>query len=201
MMCKGTAKDRPAFAPLCSISNTMSFRKAPLALFTVLAFSCAEPNMKDTPATAAQANSLSEGVTVMLKSAEGTFVACEIGLEGEDKATLVASRPQAGDWERFTMFTKDDGRIVLQAANGKYICADDYRAGLLVADRDKPGDWETFTIEPKDGGKVAIKTHNGSYVSADFGLEGARRGRLIGDRKEQKDWELFTIVPDTTVLP
>lgn len=201
MMRKGTAKDRPAFAPLRSISNTMSIRIAPIALFAVLAVSCAEPNMKDTPATAAQANSLSEGVTVMLQSAEGTFVACEIGLEGEDKAILVASRPQAGDWERFTMFTKEDGRIVLQAANGKYICADDYRAGLLVADRDKPGDWETFTIEPKDGGKVAIKTHNGSYVSADFGLEGARRGRLIGDRKEQKEWELFTIVPDTTVLP
>jgi hypothetical protein len=200
-MCKGTFADRPTFAPLRSISTMIAIRTAPVALFAVLAFSCAEPNMKDTPTTVAEENTLSDGVTVMLKSAEGTFVACELQLEGEDKATLVASRPQAGDWERFTMFTKADGRVVLQAANGKYVCADDYRAGLLVADRDKPGDWETFTIEPKDGGKVAIKTHNGSYVSADFGLEGARRGRLIGDRKEQKEWELFTIVPDTTVLP
>lgn len=179
----------------------MNTRLSFIAAMALLFIACAQPNMENTPATDAKAAEVSAGVTVMLKGAEGNFVACEINAEGEDKGTLVASRPSAGEWERFTMFTKADGRILLQAANGKYVCADEYRGGLLVADRDKPGDWELFTLVPKDGGKVALQTHNGSFVAADYGLTGEQRGRLIGDRKEVKEWELFTIEPDTIALP
>lgn len=164
----------------------------------LLAISCAEPNMNTTPAaTEAQADQLSDGITVMIKGYEGNYVACELGVEGETKGTLLANRNSAGDWERFTMYTRADGKVVFQAPNGKFVCADEYRAGLLVADRDKPGDWEVFTLVPKDNGNVALQTHNGSFVAADYGLEQALRGRLIGDRKEVKEWELFTIVPDT----
>lgn len=144
---------------------------------------------------------LGGGITVLLQAAGGSFVACELGLEGERKATLLANRTTPGDWERFTMYTKPDGRVAFQAANGKFIASDDYRAHLLVADRDQAGDWETFTLEPKDGGKVALKTHNGLYVAADFGIEGEQKGRLVGDRREVKEWEVFTIVPDTTIHP
>lgn len=179
----------------------MTLRSIFPAALALLFGACAQPNMDTTPAAETPSADLSAGVTVMIHSAEGGFVACEINGEGEDKGTLVANRPSAGDWERFTMFTRPDGRIVLQAANGKYVCADDYRSGLLVADRDKPGDWELFSLVPKDNGMVALQTHNGSYVAADLALTEKRKGRLIGDRKEVKEWELFTIIPDTLARP
>lgn len=138
---------------------------------------------------------------VLLKSADGHFVSCELGVEGADHAMLVANRTTPGDWERFTLFTKTDGRISLKAANGKFLCADDYRSDTLVADRDTPGDWESFTMEPQPDGKVLLKTHEGRFVSADLNLQGNYHGRLVGDRTEAGEWEQFTIFPDTTVRP
>lgn len=167
------------------------------AALAVLLNSCVEPSVNTETAR----DGLSPGVAVLLKGHEGGFVACELGAEGDDKGTLVANRPEAGDWERFTLFTKPDGRIALQAANGKYICSDGDRGGLLIANRDYIGEWETFVLIPKDNGRVALRTYNGSFVAADYNLVDQQRGRLIGDRKEVGDWELFTIMPDTTQTP
>jgi len=168
------------------------------AVFGMLV-ACAEPNMDTTVQTTETAPS--EGIVVLLKSVEGNYISCELGLEGADRAMLVANRTTPGDWERFTMYTKPDGRISLKAANGKYLCADDYRGDTLVADRDTPGDWESFTLEPQEGGSVLLKTHEGRYVAADLDLEGKYHGRLVGDRAQAGDWERFTIVPDTIQLP
>lgn len=170
---------------------------------TMLAIGCAEPNM--TPGTSEPSGAgdapLANGVSVTIKGHEGNYVACELDLEGEDKAILVANRSTPGDWERFTMYTKADGRVVFRAANGKFVCSDEYRGGLLVADRDQPGDWETFTLIPQPDGKVALQTRNGSYITADYGLEGSRRGALFGDRTAIKEWEQFTLEKDTVPLP
>ena len=175
-------------------------RTLPVALCLLAA--CANPDMKG-PGDVAEnpADSLRDPVTVMLKAYENDFVTCELTEGNELKGQLFANRPSAGDWERFTMYTKPDGRVVFQAANGKYVCSDALQGGLLVADRDKPGDWETFSLVPQDNGQMAIKTHDGSFVSADYGVEGARNGVLIGDRKELKEWERFTLLKDTVALP
>jgi len=171
------------------------------ALASILLIGCAEPNMdQGTAATSAEASSLGTPSTVTIRGHEGTYVACEIALNGDDQAILVASRATPGDWEKFTMYEKPDGKVSFQAANGKWVCSDEYKGGILVADRDQAGDWETFTMIPKDGGKVALQAHNGSFITADFGLTEARRGALFGNRTEVQDWELFTIERDTAAV-
>lgn len=180
----------------------MFTRRIPLAALPMLLFACAEPNMNSTPASTDQAaTQLSSGINVMIQAAQGEFVACELGVEGERRGILLANRPSAGEWEHFTMFTRGDGKVVFQASNGKYVCADDDRAGQLVANRDQAGEWEAFTLVPKDNGKVALQTHNGNFVAADYGLGEGLKGSLIGDRKEAHEWELFAIIPDTLKLP
>ncbi|TXI77263.1 MAG: hypothetical protein E6Q44_13995 [Flavobacteriales bacterium] len=174
----------------------LSFLLVPCCLL----YGCAEPNM-NTSNGATPPPAPDMGTAVLLKSAEGRFVSCELGAEGAAKNMLVADRSAAGDWERFTLFTKADGRIMLKAANGMYLCADDHRGDTLVADRKDPGDWESFTLEPQEGGAVALKTHEGRYVAADLDPGAKHHGRLVGDRPQAGEWERFTIVPDTTRKP
>lgn len=172
-----------------------------LTLFSTLLIGCAEPNMNNEQAAATpDATSMEKWSTVTIQGHEGTYVACEIGLNGDDQAILVASRSTPGDWEKFTMYEKPDGKVSFRAANGKWVCSDEYKGGIMVADRDQAGDWETFTLIQKDGGKVALQAHNGSYVTADYGLTDARRGALFGNRTDVREWELFTIAKDTAAV-
>lgn len=165
-----------------------------MALVVWLFVSCAGSYLDTGGASAGSNAPLSEGVSVTLQGFDGSYVSCELGAGGADRAILLANRATPGDWERFTLFPLPDGKIALQAANGKFVCADGDRGDSLVADRDSPGDREIFTVEPQEGGQVLLKTHEGSYVSADFALEGGHRGRLVGDRNEAHDQERFTIM-------
>ena len=165
-----------------------------LALTTMF-FGCAEPNMNT--ATPPEPDPMGKPSTVAIMGHDGTYVSCELGLEGENKAILVSRATAPGDWEKFTMWEKPDGKVSLQAANGKFVCSDEFKEGLFIADRDQAGDWESFVIVPQEGGKVALQCHNGSYVTADHGLTEIRRGALFGNRTEVHEWELFTLITDT----
>lgn len=165
---------------------------------SIMLFACAEPQMKQPdPAAQPAAVELGEGTLVAIKGHMNDYVTCEMALEGENKDILAASRYSPGDWEHFTMFNRPDGKVSFKAANGKFVCWDELKGGVLVADRDQVGDWETFTLVPMDGGKVALKVANGHFVSADYDLKDARKGALIGNRLEAHEWETFTLEPVT----
>lgn len=165
-------------------------------LFAATLFACAEPQMKE-PEQAAQPAvvELGEGTMVAIKAHMNEYVTCEMALEGENKDILIANRSSVGDWERFTMFTRPDGKVSFKAANGKFVCWDEKKGGFLFADRDQASDWETFTLVSMDGGKVALKAANNRFVSADYDQKDARKGALVGDRHDAHEWETFTLEP------
>ena len=172
-----------------------------IAILTSLSyFSCAEPNM-DTTTPTDPGRSGNEGMTVSIQAHDGTFVGCELGGGEGSPPVLRSGHPDVNDWELFTMFRKGGDTIALQAANGRYVCADGDEKEVLVANRDYIGAWESFVLEPLDGGRVAIRTHRGLYVSSDHALPGDSSNRLMGDRDAVGAWERFTIVPDTAFRP
>ena len=134
--------------------------------------------------------------SVSLQGFDKMFVACELALDSVDKEMLVARTFSPGEWETFTWTELGDNKVAIQAANGKYVCCDEHKGGLLVADRDYIGEWETFTMVPQDDGTIAIKAWNGKFVTADYGLTGTRKGALFGVRDEVKEWERFVLVKD-----
>ncbi|MBL7951070.1 MAG: hypothetical protein JNM62_05065 [Flavobacteriales bacterium] len=174
----------------------MKLRQAIPALLATTMFACAEPQMKEPEPTATPTTvELGEGRPITIKAHLNDYVTCEMALEGENKNMLAASRYAPGDWERFTMFTRADGKVSFKAANGKFVCWDELKGGVLFADRDQAGDWETFTLVPMDSGKVALKVANGTFVSADYDLKDERKGTLVGNRQEAHEWETFTLEP------
>lgn len=81
-------------------------------------------------------------------------------------------------------------QVALRAENGKFVCADLGRDGLLVADRSAKGEWETLTLEPQEGGRFALLASNKKYVSADR----ERGSILIANRDAVGEWELFELI-------
>jgi len=172
----------------------MDFR-LPVTAFAAIAFvACTAPNAEQAAATTA--TPLQVSYTVAIQGFDGTYVACELALDNIDKGTLVSNRPSVGEWEKFTLYELGDNKIALQAANGKYVSADEGKAGSLVADRDQIGEWETFTLVPQVNGTVALQAWNHKYVTVDPGLSDKRKGTLMGAREEAKEWERFTLVKD-----
>lgn len=55
--------------------------------------------------------------------------------------------------------------ITLKAANGKFVCADNY--ATVVADRNEVGEWERWELVRIDYGKVALRAYNGAYAAVD----------------------------------
>ena len=171
------------------------------SILTALSFiSCAEPNM-DTTITNGTDERREEGMTVSLRAHDGTYVGCELGGGEGSMPVLRSGHPVVNDWERFTLFRKGGDTIALQAANGKYVCADGDNREVMVADREYIGAWESFVLEPLDSGRVAIRTHRGLYVAADHALPGDSSDRLMADRPGVGAWERFTIIPDTAFRP
>lgn len=129
-------------------------------------------------------------VTTTLRSALGFYLCAEGGGGG----VVMADRLEAGPWETWTVTTHDDGTVSLQAADGRYLCAE--LDGSVVADRAEAGPWETFAIEVRDVG-VAFKGAHGRYLCADLG--GGPGVRVTCDRpRPDQDpatvpgaWEFF----------
>ncbi len=165
-----------------------------VALAALFFVACSAPNEEQAEVTTTP--QVVTSYTVAIQGFDGTYVACELALDSADKGRLVSSRTSPGDWEKFTLYELGDNNIALQAANGKYVCCDDHRAGLLVADRDQISDWETFKLVPQENGTVALQAWNKRYVTAEYSLTDARKGMLLGIREEIKEWERFTLVKD-----
>ncbi len=63
--------------------------------------------------------------------------------------------------------------VTIQAANGQYVCADNYNNSLLTANRPSASTWEKFEVIDAGGGKIALMAlMNDKYVSAGAGGNG-----------------------------
>lgn len=132
-----------------------------------------------------------------LKTHEGKWVVAEGGGGRE----LLANRDQRAQWETFTLFDLDGGRlehgdvVALRGPDGHFVAAEGGGGRELVANRDRALEWERFRIERVDvaGGTiddntpVRLRAHDGHYVSA-------RSGDLRADRNTGGNSEKLTLV-------
>lgn len=125
-----------------------------------------------------------EPVVTTLESVGGFFVCAE----GGGGADVVVNRESAGPWETWTVHTYDDGRVSLQAHDGRYLTAE--LDGTVQAKATESGEWERFTIEVRDVGVAFLSAH-GKYLCA----EGGGGGPLVADRVPGPtvpgEWEFF----------
>lgn len=132
-------------------------------------------------------------VATTLRSS-GKFYLCA---EGGGGGLVTANRPEAGPWETWTIHTYDDGRVSLQAMNGKYLCAEP--DGTVICDRDESGEYERFTIEVRDVG-VAFLSFHGKYLCALYGGgAGVTCDRPLPDQDPATvpgEWEFFASAVD-----
>jgi hypothetical protein len=79
--------------------------------------------------------------------------------------------------------------IQMVGYNGKYVCADGGRKGMVTADKVKPSAWETFNILRLNNNLCAICSYEHKFVSADLGMN----NEVAANRPKMADWEIFTI--------
>ncbi|MDQ3099867.1 MAG: hypothetical protein M3R08_00650 [Bacteroidota bacterium] len=53
----------------------------------------------------------------------------------------------------------------LQMGNGKFICSNSQKNGVVLADKDVPKLWETYRVVHFDDDRIALRAHNGSFLS------------------------------------
>jgi hypothetical protein len=101
---------------------------------------------------------LSANDMIGMRAWNGQYVCAELGMSPE--FPLAANRPGIGPWEQFRVVSLEgiaagqplhysghnEARVALQAANGRYVCAENSGAGRLNANREWIGGWETFSI-------------------------------------------------------
>jgi hypothetical protein len=104
--------------------------------------------------------------------------------------SVVANRPEAGDWETFKMTYLDSNIVVLKSFKNLYVTADETKGNFLFANRTSYDIWEKFTVVKLDSGRVAFKSNKGLYVSADQ----YKNKKLIANRPAVGDWEKFKII-------
>ena len=64
------------------------------------------------------------------------------------------------------------------AANGMYVCADNYGNSPLIANRSAVGQWEQYTVVDAGNGNVGLLAHANNEVR-----QRRQRGRLAADRR------------------
>ncbi len=79
----------------------------------------------------------------------------------------------------------------LQAANGQYVCADNYNGSLLTASRQTASTWEKFDVVDAGSGKIALRALM-NYKFASAGAGG--NGQLIANQETFGPSETFTKV-------
>jgi hypothetical protein len=130
-----------------------------------------------------------------LKASGGLYLCAEGGGGG----IAIANRPEAGPWETWTVVTYDDGRVSLQAHDGRYLTAE--LDGSVAVRATESGDWERFVFEVRDVG-VAFRSFHGTYLQAPNG-GGDQPVRCVGDDPNLPgEWEFFVSSADFwTVTP
>jgi len=98
--------------------------------------------------------------------------------------------PDFGDWPAHSATQEPiNANIKLKAAaNGKFVCAENWGKSALIADQWGAGNWETFTLRYRGTNLVALQALvNGQFVCAD----GAGSQPLIANRPQAGGWETF----------
>jgi hypothetical protein len=79
-----------------------------------------------------------------LKASNDSYVSVKLN----NRCELIANVGGIGAWEKLKVISLGNGKIALQASNGKYVCADgEGEKLLLVANRGVIGPWETFMLK------------------------------------------------------
>jgi hypothetical protein len=79
--------------------------------------------------------------------------------------------------------------VRLLAANGRYVCADVSKDGLVRANREKAYDWETFLQLHTADGRVAFLAANDQFLCAEL----EQRQQLAATGKDLGDFGLFSM--------
>lgn len=83
---------------------------------------------------------------------------------------------------------KLDGSFGIQAANGKFLCADEDM--LIRASRDGVGNWETFKKVNVDANHICFVTHQHRFTAVDYG----NGGKFSSNREKIGSWEKMEII-------
>jgi hypothetical protein len=93
-----------------------------------------------------------------MRASNGQYVCAELAMGPE--FPLAANRGALYGWEQFQVVSLEgipagsplnysnhaEATVALRAANGRWVCAEDYGNGRLNANREGIGGWETFSI-------------------------------------------------------
>jgi tetratricopeptide (TPR) repeat protein len=154
---------------------------------------------------------IGRSMAVALVTYHGRYVTA-MNDEGSPGWVLRAETNVLKDWEKFTLFCLDDGKVVLETFHGRYVTAvKRNRDWVLRAETNVLKDWEKFTlVEPeteqemsssdmfkllkqKSSIRIALKTRHNRYVTA-MTDEGHQDWVLRAATKTLNDWEEFTVV-------
>ncbi|MCW3103490.1 MAG: hypothetical protein JWO09_1930 [Bacteroidetes bacterium] len=80
--------------------------------------------------------------------------------------------------------------ISLQAANGKFLCADEGLKLNVVATKDKASTWETFTLVMFGNNECALRCHKNFFFSTELNHE----KEITATREAIGTWEIFSLV-------
>jgi hypothetical protein len=110
-------------------------------------------------------------------------------------SAVMSDRPATpegpGPWELWTVETHDDGRVSLQAHDGRYLTAE--LDGSVVVRGTEAAEWERFEIETRDVG-VCFKSAHGTYLQAREGGGTEQPVRCVGTDVNPDlpgEWEFF----------
>ena len=192
---------------------------------SVLAQPTPEPTPTPTPSfTPTPSVVVSE--TVAFMTFHGWYVTA---MDDKDDATgeitdwkLRAKTSWIDNWEKFTLFCLDNGKVALRTYHGRYVTATDANGGwVLRADTNNRLAWEEFTLSDANTGeqwpclqvfellkrgevRIALQTHHkkghqNRYVTAPV-YEDEKTGKIWdwiirAETDVLSDWEKFTVIP------
>ena len=121
---------------------------------------------------------------ISLKAASTQFITAEEG----GGSVLTVTRYEDGEWERFEVEDRDDGKIALKSSGGFYLGVDP-ASDIPTIDRTQVGEWEEWELEPGEtNGSVALlNAYTGKYLRAE---DGGGTGLMV-DRDEVHAHESF----------
>jgi hypothetical protein len=113
------------------------------------------------------------GDPIFIRSQNGRSVCLETGTN-----RLMVNEVEDRNRNTFSLIRRDGDRVVFQAANGCYVCAEGGGGKEIVANREAIGEWEVFKIIPVGEEKMAIQSSNGFFVTVVEGYVAASSNKI-----------------------
>lgn len=85
---------------------------------------------------------------------------------------LAVNQNSKSDAVSITVISAGNGKVALQASNGKYVTIDASSVGRVSATKNSIGATEKFTVEELASGGFSIKASNGKYIQAAYSSGG-----------------------------